>query len=360
MQSFVTKRANGWSLLTLLVLLLAATGPVHSQSAAPARGTVERIKVHGKSLEGNLEGDSPDRDVSIYLPPSYKTDKNRRYPVVYFLHGFTDSDDKWYGLTKHWINLPEVVDKALAAGKSKEMIIVTPNAYTRYFGSMYSNSVTTGNWEDFIAKELVAYIDKNYRTLPLAASRGLAGHSMGGYGTIRIGQKHPEIFSSLYLLSPCCMTVQAEELQNLEAMSRLEAIKTYEELEKANFGVKAAFATAAAWTPNPAKPPFYFDLPTENGKVQPTVLVRRMANMPLGTLDQHITNIRQLKALAFDAGDQDKAIAASIKVLNQQLTNYAIPHTYEEYAGDHINRIAERIEQKMLGFFSGNLVFGKK
>ena len=133
-----------------LLLLLGTLGLVwapqgYSQNSPLKTGRVERIKVHGVGLEGNLAGDSPDRDVSVYLPPSYQTDKNRRYPVIYFLHGFTDSDDKWYGLTKHWINLPAVVDKALAEGKTGEFIIVTPNAYNRYFGSMYSNSVTIGN-----------------------------------------------------------------------------------------------------------------------------------------------------------------------------------------------------------------------
>jgi enterochelin esterase-like enzyme len=103
------------------------------------QGTVERIKVHGKFLEGNLDGDSPDRDVSIYLPPSYKTEKTRRYPMVYMLHGFTDDDARWFGVVKHWINLPEVINKALTDGKTREMIVVMPNAFTRFKGSMYSN-----------------------------------------------------------------------------------------------------------------------------------------------------------------------------------------------------------------------------
>src|SRR6266704_7002099 len=155
---------------------------------------------------------------------SYKATMNKRYPVVYMLHGFTDNDEKWMGLVKHWINLPNVIDKALASGESREMIVVMPNAFTRFFGSMYSNSVTIGDWEDFIAQELVQYIDAHYRTISDAASRGLAGHSMGGYGTMRIGMKHPEVFSSLYAMSSCCLTAnpnpggrggaQAEALKN--------------------------------------------------------------------------------------------------------------------------------------------------
>src|ERR1041385_540933 len=106
--------------LATLIVILILTGlnlllvpQTHGQGK---QGTVERIKVHAKSLEGNLDGDSPDRDVSIYLPPSYHTDKNRRYPVVYMLHGFTDDDARWFGVVKHWINLPEVINQALADG----------------------------------------------------------------------------------------------------------------------------------------------------------------------------------------------------------------------------------------------------
>src|SRR5215475_13711313 len=81
-----------------------------------------------------------------------------------------------------------------------------PNAYTVYQGSMYSNSVTTGDWEAYLTKDLVEYIDSHYRTIPGPASRGLAGHSMGGYGTIRLVMKYPGVFSSIYVLSGCCLT----------------------------------------------------------------------------------------------------------------------------------------------------------
>src|SRR5689334_11742630 len=80
------------------------------------RGTVERIKVHGKGLEANLEGDSPDRDVAVYLPPSYSSARNRRYPVLYLLHGFTDNVDNWWGVNKHFVSVPAVMDKVMGAG----------------------------------------------------------------------------------------------------------------------------------------------------------------------------------------------------------------------------------------------------
>jgi len=328
-----------------------------SAATAQLKGSVERIKVHGKSLEGNLSGDSPDRDVSIYLPPGYKNNSTRRYPVIYFLHGFTDDDAKWYGFQKHWINLPAIADSVFTAGGAKEMIIVTPNAYNRFQGSMYSNSVTIGNWEDYVSKELVTYIDAHYRTIPNVKSRGLAGHSMGGYGTMRIGQKHPEIFSGIYLLSPCCMLPNSNVPPNKERMATLESVKTVSDIEKADFFTKASLASAAAWSPNPTKSPLYIDLPVKNGEQQPLIQAKWWANMPLATIDQYVSNLKQLHAIAFDAGNKDEDIAKGIKILDSILNNYSIKHSYEEYQGDHVNRIRNRIEQKMLAFFSTNLSF---
>ncbi|WP_114779008.1 alpha/beta hydrolase [Botryobacter ruber] len=344
-----------------LRLLLSLTAALTILTALPAfaqkQGTIERIKVHGKALEGNLAGDSPDREVSVYLPPGYGKEKKRRYPVVYLLHGYTDSDAKTFGLEKHWMSLPNELNKAFSEGNKPEMIVVTPNAYTRFQGSMYSNSATTGNWEDYIAKELVAYIDSHYRTIPKAGSRGLAGHSMGGYGAMRIGQKFPEVFSALYLLSPCCLEPQSFMPQDSAARARVEAVQTQADLEKADFFTRIIFASAAAWSPNPVKPPFYLDLPVENGQVQPSVLTKWSANRPLVTIDQHIYNIRKLNALAFDAGHQDRSIAASIRELDKVLDLYGIKHEYEEYQGNHTNRVAERIRTTMLDFFARNLSF---
>jgi S-formylglutathione hydrolase FrmB len=320
-------------------------------------GRIERIKVHGKNLEGNLAGDSADRYVSIYLPAGYAKNPTRRYPVVYFLHGYTDSDDKYLGETKHWMKMAPVLDSVFAAKGAQEMIVVMPNAYSRYQGSMYSNSVTTGNWEDYVAQELVAYIDKHYRTIAKSTSRGLTGHSMGGYGAMRIGEKNPAVFSSIYLMSPCCLT-QEMSMDNIPAgMLRADSIKTFEEFQKADFGTKIYFASAAAWSPNPDNPPFYMDLPVKNGKIQPIVLAKWASNRPLIDLDQYISNLKKLKAIGFDAGTRDQSIAASIKELDAELTKYNIKHTFGIYEGDHINKIAERMATHMLVFFSNNLSF---
>jgi enterochelin esterase-like enzyme len=152
--------------------------PVPVAGAKPV--TVEHIKIHGTALEGNLEGDAVDRDVFVFLPPSYSKERSRRYPVVYALHGYSIGAEQW----SHEIHAPQTIEGAFAQG-ANEMIVILPDSKTIHNGSMYSSSVTTGDFEQFIAHDVVEYIDAHYRTIANRQSRGLVGHSMGGYGSYR-------------------------------------------------------------------------------------------------------------------------------------------------------------------------------
>jgi S-formylglutathione hydrolase FrmB len=247
------------------------------------------------------------------------------------------------------------MNTALERGAAKELILVMPNAYTRYEGSMYSNSATTGNWEDYIVSELVAEIDRRYRTIGNAGSRGLAGHSMGGYGAIRIAMRHPDVFSSIYVMSACCMTPPAGV--DADRGRRAEAIRDPADVHKQDFATKAMFASAAAWSPNPNLPPLYLDLPTRDGQPRADVLAKWTANAPLAMIDQHISNLKRLHAIAIDVGLGDRLAPASA-ALDGILTAYNIPHVYETYDGDHVNRIAERLETRVFRFFADTLRFG--
>ncbi len=353
--------------LALCALLLGA--PAYSQSpsdaAAQARfpvaphhaplGRIDRVTVHGASLVGNLEGDSPDREVLVYLPPSYGKDPGRRYPVLYVLHGFTDTADLWYGLTRpHFVDLPTAVDEAYAHGV-REMIVVMPDAFTKYAGSMYSNSVVTGNWDAFITRDLVHYVDAHYRTLPRRASRGLAGHSMGGYGTLRLAMRYPGVFSSIYAMSPCCLS--ANLAPSAALMARVAQAQSTGNVAKADFGTKAMLASAAAWSPDPHNPPSFFDLPVVNGKAVPTVIAAWAANAPLAMVYQSISTLETYDAIAFDAGDRDVGIAGTVKSLDRILTEFGVKHVAQIYEGNHVDHIQQRLESHVMPFFSKHLRF---
>ncbi|HEX5419160.1 MAG TPA: alpha/beta hydrolase-fold protein, partial [Gammaproteobacteria bacterium] len=362
------------------------------------KGRVVDVKVHGRSLEGNLEGEPADVSVSIYLPPSYDTDTSRRYPVVYLLHGYGLTNGYWVGGRGSFtsIDVPGSMDGDIASGKGKEMILVMPNADTKYGGSMYSSSTVIGDWESFIADDLVSYVDGHYRTLADRESRGLAGHSMGGYGTIRIGMKRPDVFSSLYIMSACC-------LMNNPSARRAGAAPTRNGAPSANARTTSAArpaggqdsgaqggaarggagrngarsgaprngagraagglfanvlkAEAAAWSPDPKNAPTYYDLP--GGKDAALVAAKWEANSPLAMIDQYIFNLKKYNAIGMDVGNMDSLMGS-----NEQLANvlgaYGIDHSFEIYEGTHANHVAQRIEQKVIPFFSEHLQFGAR
>ena len=206
--------------------------------------TVEHIKIHGAALEGNLEGDAVDRDVLVFLPPSYANARRRRYPVVYALHGYSIGAEQW----SQEIHVPQTIEGAFAQG-AQEMIVVLPDSKTVYNGSMYSSSVTTGDFENFIARDVVAYIDAHYRTIPKRTSRGLVGHSMGGYGASRIGMKHSDVFGSLYIMSPCCLSARAAGRATRRTRRRWRRSKTPADAAKLPFGLARSLRR-----PRPGRP----------------------------------------------------------------------------------------------------------
>jgi len=312
--------------------------------------TVEHIKIHGTALEGNLENDAVDRDVFVFLPPSYTKEKSRRYPVVYALHGYSIGAEQW----THEIHVPQTIEGAFAQG-AKEMIVVLPDSKTLHNGSMYSSSVTTGDFEQFIAHDVVAYLDAHYRTIPNRASRGLVGHSMGGYGATRIGMKHADVFGAVYIMSPCCLSPRPAG-GNPEVDKALESVKAPEDSAKLPFFPRAQLATAAAWSPNPKNPPLYLDLPMKDGQPQPEIVAKWAANAPLAFIDQYVGNLRRYRAIAIDVGDQD-GLRVDTGKLHDALDKYGIVHSFETYSGTHTSKVADRFQNHVLPFFSNNLCF---
>jgi enterochelin esterase-like enzyme len=317
--------------------------------AKPA--TVERVTIHGVALEGNLEGDAVDRDTLVFLPPGYAKDKSRRYPVVYALHGYSIGAEQW----THEIQVPQTIEGAFAQG-AREMIVVLPDSKTAHNGSMYSSSVTTGDFESFVAHDVVSYVDAHYRTIRARASRGLVGHSMGGYGATRIGMKHPDVFGSLYIMSPCCLAPRDSGPGRTDLEQAVAGMKSPSDGEKLPFFTRAQLATAAAWSPNPKNPPLFLDLPTKDGVPQPDVLAKWAANAPLAFVDQYVGNLRQYRAIALDVGDQD-GLRADATRLHEVLDTYGIAHGFEVYPGTHTSKVADRFQNHVLTFFGRSLCF---
>lgn len=331
------------TIISVVAIFIALVLPAFS--AQENQGSLLEIRVHGPSLEGNLEGNSPDRTVFVYLPPSYETDTTRRYPVVYNLHGYTSTAKN----NVDYLGLPASADRAIASGAA-EMILVFPDAMTVHGGSMYGSSVTVGDWEAFIAEDLTSYIDSHYRTLAGRKSRGLSGHSMGGYGTLRIGMKYPGVYAALYPMSACCLRPRLPSPTDIQA----EAVKTIAEAQGLEFFARTIFASAAAWSPNPDNPPFYFNLPTQNGEPQAAIYADFAAGALTSLIHQYVPELKSFLAIGIEIGDRDFLLEDNT-TMDALMRSYGIEHSFETYEGDHVNRLPQRFENNMLPFFSKHL-----
>ena len=168
--------------------------------------------------------------------------------------------------------------------------------------------------------------------------------------------KHPDVFSSLYIMSPCCLSPRAAGPANPEIEKALEAVKTPEDSAKLQFFARAQLASAAAWSPDPKNPPLYLDLPTKNGEAQPEVLAKWTANAPLAFIDQYIGNLHRYRAIGIDVGDQDR-LRVDTEKLHDVLDKYGIANSFELYSGTHTSRVADRFQNHVMPFFSKSLCF---
>jgi S-formylglutathione hydrolase FrmB len=333
---------------TALLALVAAPAAAQNITAPPppipAGITVEEIQVPGPSLVGNLEGNDTNRQVMVVLPPSYASNPNKRYPVVYYLHGFAIDGKNFY----NYMHVPEAVAHNAAAGR--EFIVVVPSTLTKMGGSMYSSSVTTGDFQAFIAEDLVRYIDSHYRTIPTRGARGLAGHSMGGYGTWTIGMNYPEVFDSIWAQSACCVSPRTE---TVESATRMAAVPI-EGIDQSGFGMRAGLASMTAWSPNPQNPPFYADFPLKDGEVDPLVIAKWANNSPLAMVASHLPALRSFDAIGSDVGTKDGLIRDDT-LIHEELDRFGIANRWETYEGTHTDKIGQRFDEVVLPFFGEHL-----
>lgn len=321
----------------------------------PAAARLVEEYLDSPALTGNLLGDPSRRAVTVYLPPQYDLEPERRFPVVYLLHGFKAKHKLWTAAGEQGLGLEEVVDGLIAQGRIPPLLIVMPDGSNAYGGSFYLNSVVTGQWEDFLWRDLVNFIDQKYRTIPQPAARGLAGHSMGGYGAIMVGMRHPAIFGAVYAFSPACLVFQ-EQFLNLQRDNLLAVVglKDRERFPALDWRLQVVIAMGAAVAPNPQNPPWFFDLPLHRQDGQLVLAediwqqwLKSDPSLLAPALRENLARLR----LAFDMGTADRLLPQS-RQFHAILAELGISHQYEEYDGDHFSRLRERLQERGLPFLA--------
>jgi len=208
------------AVLAAAVLLLAVPQRVQARAdAVPMGQTMEGLRFASEIL-------ARDVNYAVYLPPDYAT-SSRRYPVVYLLHGYTDNESAW-------IQFGEVngaADRAIAAGDIPPMIIVMPDGGVTWYINDFENKV---RYEDMFVKEFIPYVDRTYRTRPAREFRGVSGLSMGGWGSLVLSMRHPDLFAA-------CAAFSAAVWTDADFMALDQA--AYDQMMKPLFGPQPAGKT---------------------------------------------------------------------------------------------------------------------
>jgi len=158
--------------------------------------SISFAQTHGKVVEENIISSKilgKDVRYTMYFPPDYDYSQ-RKYPVVYLLHGYTDDNTGWLQFGE----VNRYADKAIEDGIIPPMIIVMPNGDSSWYINSYDGKE---KYEDFFVKEFMPYVEKNNRIKAEKHYRGIAGLSMGGYGTMIYALKYPELFAAAAPLS---------------------------------------------------------------------------------------------------------------------------------------------------------------
>ncbi|MBT8321171.1 MAG: hypothetical protein KJO90_05820 [Eudoraea sp.] len=316
------------------------------------------------ALTDNFIGNHFVRKMQVYTPPGYKKYGAKAYPVVYLLHGlpFTEKAyidqstwDPWVRPGEMWPfqeypDFPQEgfrkwVDKLIEDGTIEPMIIVMPNAASEasYGFSFYTNSDLNGDFEDFIIKDLVSYIDSRYNTITDRSGRAVVGHSQGGYAAFKFGLLHPNVFGTVASHSGLLLV---DALLSQGDVLVAENPDGFLGPDPQKFLTSGAYAMSSAWSPNLGKPPFFVDFPIDydTGAPIPEVAMKWYSHDVFTMLDTYIVNFNSLDGIYMDIGMNDElGMQLAYPFLIQKLDAYGVDYAYETFNGGHFTNAFERL-----------------
>jgi len=357
-RSIRVSRRGSWYVLGIALAMMLGQAMLH---AMDDDSQVVMRALRGESLSHGLIGTEPVRKLAIYLPAGYEGAVTR-YPVIYYLpNPLAKFDENFYrGQVR------EVLDRAVATAEINKVIFVAVDMATPLGCSWYVNSPVTGNWEDFMVKEVVPYVDANFPTLAARDSRGIAGDFMGGYGAIRFGMTHPEVFGTVYAMHPVGTGSGIFTMYSRPDWKLLTNIRSLDQVKDSPFGPIFTSIFQAS-VPDVHRPPLYIDLQAhpvgDTVEIDSAVTERLRDSFLLETMiGKYADNLKSLRGLRFDwarnDGNQDHVYAN--QAFTHKLNEFGIAHEAEEYNGVWGTGnwgVDGRVYTEALPFFARHLVF---
>jgi len=306
---------------------------------------IERFESH--ALKGNPLGDPHVREIPVYLPPSYEKDRSRRYPVIYWLHGFTGIGVSSINRSLWTPTLPELMDRVIAEG-APEAVLVMPDGSTRYGGSQYINSPATGRYEDHMVKELVPYVDATYRTKASAGHRGTVGKSSGGYGALVLAMRNPDVFGGVASHSGDMYFEAGYKpffWKALNVINKHGGVRSFlnafdampKKDREATEALTILVAMAMAYSGNPDGT---YELPVDvkTGELRDAIWSKWLEWDPVYMAERYAEALRKMKLIYIECGRKDEwNLHYGARILSGRLNALGIKHEHQEFDDDHGN-----------------------
>ncbi len=316
---------------------------MHKDSNTP-RGTVHRLTLDSAVLKTNRLGDPTNRVIDVYIPHGHD---GGGLPLLVDLVGFTAGGPAHTNWKNFGENLPERLDRLIAAGALPPVAVAFPDCFTKLGGNQYVNSSAVGRWDDFLLTEAVPYVEQTF-ACGGPGKRGVFGKSSGGYGAMVHALLHPDFWSAA--------AVHSGDM-GFELLYRHEFVPVLRELTKTNFDFAAwvdkfweakktkdsdvhlimILAQAASFDPDPTAP-YGLRLPVTHDTCEliPERWAAWLAWDPLTLVEQHGPSLSKLKALYIDCGDIDQYnLVYGARRMHKRLDHFGVKHTYEEFPDNH-------------------------
>jgi S-formylglutathione hydrolase FrmB len=336
-------------------------------------GTVVVLEHRSTVLKSNALGDPHVRRLAVWLPAEYERGAER-FPVLFDLVGFTGSGLAHTNWKAFGDNVPERAARLIGTGKMGPVIIVMADCFTALGGNQYLNSSAIGRYADYLTRELVPFVDRQFRTLARREHRGCFGKSSGGYGAMLHGMKYADTWGAIAVHSGDAYfdfvyrhdwPNTLNELARFRAPKRrpggydargeaarrrladgiddgrirrfLDSVWKREKLSSKEGMCLMNLAMAATYDPDP-RAPLGFRVPfnLESGELIDTRWQRWLANDPINLVGRHRANLKSLRGIYIDCGWRDQFhIHYGARILSKRLAAAGVRHTYEEFDDDH-------------------------